>query len=279
MGISLGWVVFFVAGVTASPPADRGAAQISYTVKMVEAEGVGWRESVFTRLKPVARQGAATVWTLPKNATASLVKEISKSPAGTVVAAPRVTALSGVPAAIQVRGNRSFVTQVAWNGDEIGAKGSPENVRVGWHATMIGRALDQGILVKLVIEDTEIRGVHKVSLNHAHELKATKVNVPVLGILHAEAKTIGTCPYCAERSPFEVPSLSADDTKKAMLKDLMDKANTAYSEGKYIECEGLAKQAMEVDPDELAASMLAYKAKIEQRYKVEPRTSLASAGT
>ena len=72
-----------------------------------------------------------------------------------------MTTFSGVPAAVQVRGNRQFVTQVAWNGDEIGAKGTPEDVRVGWHATMIGRTLDQGILVKLVIEDTEIRGVHK----------------------------------------------------------------------------------------------------------------------
>ena len=49
----------------------------------------------------------------------------------------------------------------------------------------------------------------------------------------------------------------------------MDKAMTAYAEGKYIECEALAKRAMEVDPNELAASMLVYKAKAERRFKID----------
>ncbi len=265
MGISLGWVVFFVAGVTGAPPAERGAAQISYTVKMVEAEGVGWREAVFTHLKPVTRQGAATVWTLPKNATASLIKEICKSPAGAVVAAPRVTAFSGVPAAIQVRGNRTFVTQVAWNGDEIGAKATPEDVRVGWHATMIGRPLDQGILVKLVVEDTEIRGVHKMSVNLPHELNVTKSDIPVSGILQGEMITSRMSPLAFEAKPFEATGSAANDAKKAKLQVLWDKALTAYKEGKYIECEALARRAMELDPEELAHSMLAYKAKAERR--------------
>ena len=118
MGISLGWVVFFAAGVTAAPPAERNAAPIAYTIKMVEANGVGWREAVFTRLKPVTRQGAATVWTLPKTTTTSLLEQMSKSRPGTLVQAPSVTALSGVPATIQVRGNRKFVTLVAWNSDD-----------------------------------------------------------------------------------------------------------------------------------------------------------------
>ena len=59
--------------------------------------------------------------------------------------------------------------------------------------------------------------------------------------------------------------LEADKAKKAKMKDLMDKAMTAYAEGKYVECEALAKRAMEVDPNELAASILVYKAKTERR--------------
>ena len=47
----------------------------------------------------------------------------------------------------------------------------------------------------------------------------------------------------------------------------MDKATTAYAEGKYVECEAFAKRAMEVDPNELAASMLVFKAKTERRFK------------
>ena len=51
------------------------------------------------------------------------------------------------------------------------------------------------------------------------------------------------------------------------MKELMDKAMAAYAEGKYVECEAYAKRAVEVDPNELAASMLVFKAKTERRYK------------
>ena len=63
--------------------------------------------------------------------------------------------------------------------------------------------------------------------------------------------------------------LEADKAKKTKMKDLMDKAMTAYAEGKYVECEALAKRAMEVDPNELAASMLVFKAKTERRFKTD----------
>ena len=61
--------------------------------------------------------------------------------------------------------------------------------------------------------------------------------------------------------------LEADKAKKMRMKDLMDKAITAYAEGNYVECEAFAKRAMEVDPNELAASMLVFKAKTERRFK------------
>ena len=63
--------------------------------------------------------------------------------------------------------------------------------------------------------------------------------------------------------------LEADKAKKAQMKDLMDKAMTAYAEGKYVEGEAFAKRAMEVDPNELAASMLVFKAKTERRFKTD----------
>ena len=66
--------------------------------------------------------------------------------------------------------------------------------------------------------------------------------------------------------------LEADKAKKAKMKDLMDKATTAYAEGKYVECEAFAKRAMEVDPNELAASMLVFKAKTERRFKTDVQT-------
>ncbi len=47
----------------------------------------------------------------------------------------------------------------------------------------------------------------------------------------------------------------------------MDKAQGAYAEGNYAECEAYAKRAAEVDPNEVAATMLVFKAKTERHYK------------
>jgi len=177
MGFALGWIALALAGVGAAPPAiiapapERGQEQIAYTVRFVETEGVGWREAVFTRLKPVTRQGAATVWTLSQDATNRLLEDVLKNPAAKILQAPRVTSIDGAPVTVFSRRNQQLVTQVAWDGDEAAPKGASEAVRVGWHTTMIGRKLDQGILVKLVFEDTEIRAIHQVQLNCASELE------------------------------------------------------------------------------------------------------------
>jgi hypothetical protein len=232
---------------------------------MVEANGTGWREAVFNRLKPVTRQGAATVWTLPRNAATSVIQQMVKHRSGTVVQAPRVTALSGVPAAIQVRGNRSFVTQVAWNTEEGAIQAANEEVRVGWHTTLVGRKLDQGILVKMVFEDTEIRGVHKIKLNADRSAELKRADDSLSDTLQGDSKTARAYAFAFEGSPFDPGSATAA-AKKTDLKDLMDRAKIAFADEKYGECEVLAKRAMEMTtPKDLAAAMLVYKARAERR--------------
>ena len=69
--------------------------------------------------------------------------------------------------------------------------------------------------------------------------------------------------------------LEADSAKKARLKEWMDKAQAAYADGNYVEAEAFAKRAMEVDPNEVAATMLVFKAKSERRYKQDLETRAA----
>jgi hypothetical protein len=195
MGVALGWIAFALAGVAAAPHPGHQPEQIIYTVRYIQAEGLGWREAVFTRLKPVSRQGAATVWTVPQDATTRLLEQVTMSPAGTILQAPRLTAFSGATASIHSRSSRKLVTQAAWNGDDhVPQTVAPENVRVGWHTTMVGRKLDQGILVQIVLEDTEVRAVHHLNIAGSSEPKgsaaskspvATKRTVTAAGI-HAE---------------------------------------------------------------------------------------------
>jgi hypothetical protein len=199
MGVALGWVAFALAGVAAAPHPGPQTEPITYTVRYVEAEGLGWRGAVFTRLKPVSRQGAATVWTVPRDATTRLLEQVTKDPAGTILQAPKVTAISGAVASIHSRSNRKLVTQVAWNGDDRAPEAAAEDLRVGWHTTLVGRKLDQGILVQIVLEDTEIRAVHHLNLAGSSEPKcsaaqtSTVVESPV--VFKGTGKAAGTSAY------------------------------------------------------------------------------------
>ena len=111
MAITLGWVALLLAGATGAAPVEENAVPISYTVRMVEADGVQWRASVISHLKPVSRQGSATVWALPKGASKSLILAISRDASGAAAPGSRVTALSGAPATIESCENRTFITQ------------------------------------------------------------------------------------------------------------------------------------------------------------------------
>ena len=53
------------------------------------------------------------------------------------------------------------------------------------------------------------------------------------------------------------------------MKDLMDKATAAMANGQYVEAEAFAKRAQEVDPNEVAAVIIQWKAKAERRMKTE----------
>ena len=50
---------------------------------------------------------------------------------------------------------------------------------------------------------------------------------------------------------------------------MMDKAQSAYQKGEFAEAEAFAKRAQEIDPNEVAAVILAFKAKAERRWRVE----------
>ena len=69
--------------------------------------------------------------------------------------------------------------------------------------------------------------------------------------------------------------LEADKAKKARLKELMDKAQEAYAEGDYAGAEAYAKRAMEIDPNEVAATLMVFKSKYERRYKQDMETKAA----
>ncbi len=69
--------------------------------------------------------------------------------------------------------------------------------------------------------------------------------------------------------------LEADKAKKARYKELFEKAQAAYATEDFYRAESYAKQAMEIDPTEVAAPMMVFKAKAERRYKQDKDTKAA----
>ena len=174
MGVALGLIAIALVGAAGEPKANREDGQIRYTVRFLETEGMGWREAVFTRLTPVTRQGSATVWTAPGNVKPRLLKQALNKPGTRLVETPAIAAWSGAPVHFSIRNTRSLVTRVAWDGDDRPEEGKPETLRTGPVGTMTGRKMDQGILVQLVLEDTEVRAIHHM-------------NVPRTGERHSQA--------------------------------------------------------------------------------------------
>jgi len=180
MGLTFNWVAIALSLTAASPgvdnpgmtelktavvklrrnPGDKSASgQISYKVRVVEMEGLEWRRSGFGKLTEVAHQGAATIWTASNRAARPILDRASK----TISSPPQITTLANAAAHFTSRTNRSLVTRVSWTDEE--PKISSEAIREGFAATIAGRKLDQGILVQVVIDDTEIRSVHDVELS------------------------------------------------------------------------------------------------------------------
>jgi hypothetical protein len=166
MSVALGWLAVVLAGVGAAPDKETDHRNIAYTLRLIETDGLGWREAAYSQLQPVARQGSATVWTAPRETALELFGKVA------IKETPRVTGLTGQPVHISTRSTRQMVTQVAWRGEDAPPKVTPEKFRVGTMATMTGRKLDQGVLVQLVLEDTQILAVHKVSLGRCAQPKA-----------------------------------------------------------------------------------------------------------
>jgi hypothetical protein len=142
------------------------SAAISYEVRVVKIKGLEWRGDFFARLQPVANQGAATVWTASRETAKQLAEKDSdgRSVWRATAATQSVVHLSSravhmVPSGVNRLADGPFdhATQVAYTPHY-------EPIRAGWVLSLAGRKLDQGVLVCVVLDNTDVTAVHHVSL-------------------------------------------------------------------------------------------------------------------
>ncbi len=145
---------------------SKAARPIQYHVRVLEMNGLEWREGIYTKLAPVSRQGTATIWTADKETSRTLIER-----AGRVVMSPQVMAQSDAVAHFSQRTSRRVVSKLTRLADgpvdhAIAVAYSPdyEEVRDGCQFSVTGRRLDQGILAKVVIDETQVAAVHQVKL-------------------------------------------------------------------------------------------------------------------
>ena len=65
--------------------------------------------------------------------------------------------------------------------------------------------------------------------------------------------------------------LEADKVKKEAIKELMDKSTKAEAEGNYAKAEELARRAVEIDPNNIAATIMVTKANLQRHYETSKR--------
>jgi hypothetical protein len=164
MRIALGFLAVALLG--AGAPSGEGLPPIQYQVKLLEMDGLKWRESLYSRLVPIARQGNCAVWTASRDVVKPLVERAER-----VVMNPRVLAHSDAAAHYSQRTTRRVASQLTRHADgpvdhAIAVAYTPdfEEVREGCQFTVSGRKLDQGMLIKLVVDETRIAAIHQVKL-------------------------------------------------------------------------------------------------------------------
>jgi hypothetical protein len=160
MSSALGWLAVALASLGGPALPEPDSPDLIYAFKVMEVRGLQWRARAGSGLKPVTSRGGVTVWTAPRDFFKSLPEGTVKA----ILAAPRITAFSQAGAHLTTRKSQPFVTQVAWRGEGSAPRSTTETVREGLAATIAGRWIDQGALVRLVIEDTDVRSVHTLDV-------------------------------------------------------------------------------------------------------------------
>lgn len=182
MGAALLGFAMVLMGAGAPPDLKSEPVNITYLVQYVDAQGLDWREAALADLKPISRQHGATVWIASAGAMTRIYRAMQANTGTNVVQAPKVVGRSGDPVHLHSRSDVSLATKVSFTGPS--PRVESEKLRQGWMTTMAGRRLDQGILVRMVAENTAILAVHHVAAQSgaAHPTGAATVRSGVVRV-------------------------------------------------------------------------------------------------
>ncbi len=172
----MGTGLLALAMVATEGPPGPPVGEITFQVRVVTLDGLGWRSDAYPRLRPVARRGTSTIWTADR----ALAESLSAAARASTIA-PRVT--TGGEAVVTARNTTYFVAHMerASDGPINGASRVafvPEvgNVQDGFQVRVSGRKLDQGVLARVSIDDKHVDAIHTVAMTETVRKPADERN-------------------------------------------------------------------------------------------------------
>ncbi len=160
MAMATGLLALAILGAEGPTAPGGGGETINYQVRVASLDGLAWRTSAYARLRPVARQGSATVWTADRALAARLAGsavEVTVTPKCSLAAEATIGRQSStyfVEHCERVAdGPINGASSVAWK-PEVG------RVDEGFRSQISGRRLDQGILARVSLEETHVKAIH-----------------------------------------------------------------------------------------------------------------------
>lgn len=140
-----------------APPPD---APVATEVRIAEMKGTAWRGQLHARLNLVAQQHGATIWTADRETVAALT-----ALASTVTETPKVVSEPMTEAVINAGTSRRYVARLGRIADgavnratAVAYEPHVSSIEDGCRLRIAGRAIDQGVLARVGIEDTRFEG-------------------------------------------------------------------------------------------------------------------------
>ncbi len=182
MGMVTGLVALAICGSdpapAASPVVDSGH-EIYCEVRMMTVEGLGWRSTAYSRMKPAARQGAATIWTADRSIKAAL-EAMSK---GKSITAPKVTLFDDQLGSIRSDNTQDYIRHLERVSDgpingasQLSFQPEAATICEGFSAEFAGHRFDQGVMTKVKINESHVGALHTLLLHE--EIKPAPAALP-----------------------------------------------------------------------------------------------------
>jgi hypothetical protein len=172
--------------VPEAPPSagEVPAGMISFELRLVDCEAIGWREQFQTRLRFGGHRAGCSAWVADESTMAELLHRFTTSGDSKLLTAPKVTAHAGSPAEIGTSTTRHFVVHAEpVEGDAQGVSSPMPRPVVapvddGSRIQLVGEPGAEGMRVKLDIKDSRISRVHVIESEAVEPGSRVKFQVP-----------------------------------------------------------------------------------------------------